>query len=70
MIGAPAVPDPDLVAEKALGHEALGGRRRLMFEQQVHERLAAVSPRRRVQEIGVLVTQGRIDEAPRLKRER
>jgi hypothetical protein len=69
MVGAPALPDPDLVGEQSLGHEAPGGRRRLMLEQQVHERHATVAPRHGVQEIGVLVGQGRIDEAAGLERD-
>ena len=40
-----------------------------MLEQQVDEHLATVAPRRRVQQIGVLVPQGIIDEAARAKRE-
>ena len=41
-----------------------------MLEQKVDERLVAVAPRQRVQQIGVLLTQGRVDEAAWLERER
>jgi hypothetical protein len=40
-----------------------------MLEQEVDERLAAVAPRRRVQQIGVLVRKRRIDEAAGAERE-
>jgi hypothetical protein len=41
-----------------------------MLEQEVDERLAAIAPHRRVQQIGVLVGESRIDEAAGMKRER
>ena len=41
-----------------------------MLEQKVHECLAPIAPRRRVEEVGVLVRQCRIDEAAGLEHER
>src|ERR1041384_5623001 len=41
-----------------------------MLEQQIDERFAAIAPRRRVQQIRVLVRESRIDEAGRAECER
>jgi hypothetical protein len=41
-----------------------------MLEQEVGEHLAAIAPRGRVQQIGVLLLEGKIDEAARPERER
>ena len=66
MSGVPVLPDPDLVAKEAEGEQAVFlGRRAEVLEQKVDEELTAVAPRRRVQQIGVLLLQCQISRNSR-----